>query len=234
MKPSAFIFDVFGTLVDWRSSIAKQAKARFEKAGAVADPLAFADAWRAEYDPAMESVRAQGRPYAPLDILHRENLDRVLERFGLGDAFDEASRKDFARDWERLDPWPDVIDGLAALRPLGLLAPCSNGSTVLMAHLARHAGFQWDAIVGADAAGTYKPEPEVYHKSAERLGLRPGAVMMVAAHENDLAAARAAGLQTGYIPRPFEFGAAFDASPKGRWDATGETLAEIAAQISRK
>ena len=232
MTQAAFIFDVFGTLVDWRSSIARMAAARFSKAGADADPHAFADAWRAEYQPAMERIRAANRDYVPLDILHRENLDLVLARLGLATVFDEDTLRDFARDWERLDPWPDVVPGLSALRAHGLIAPCSNGSTALMAHLARHAGFNWDAITGADVARNYKPQAVVYRASAAALGLEPQDVMMIAAHEGDLEAARAAGLQTGYVPRPLEFGDAVDATPKGTWDVHGETLPEIVRILS--
>lgn len=228
MKLGAFIFDVFGTLVDWRSSIAKQAAARFAEAGVQADPFAFADAWRGEYQPAMARIREANRDYVPLDILHRENLDAVLARFSLEAEFSADERVGFARDWERLDPWPDVVDGLEELSSLGLVAPCSNGSTALMAHLARHAGFRWDAIVGADVARNYKPEPVVYTASAAALGLPPEAVMMIAAHEDDLVAAREAGLRTGYVARPREFGEARDTRPTGKWDVSGESLPEVA------
>ena len=232
MRPRAFIFDVFGTLVDWRSSIASRAAARFAAAGASADPYAFADAWRGEYQPAMERIRSDARPYVPLDLIHRENLDIVLDRFGIGTAFDDVARRDFARDWERLDPWPDVVGGLAALRRIGLAAPCSNGSIALMARLARHAGFHWDAILGADIARDYKPKGRVYAASVAALGLEPGEVMMVAAHEDDLAAAADRGLMTGYVARPLEFGDPHDARPTGTWHVAGTSLEEMAAQVA--
>ena len=228
--PKALIFDVFGTLVDWRSSIAAQAAHRFETAGISLDPHAFADAWRSEYQPAMERIRSGNRGYVPLDDLHRENLERVLARMGI-DAFEDLT--DFARDWERLDPWPDVVPGLKALRPHALLAPCSNGSTALMAHLARHAGFPWDAILGADAARDYKPKPAVYQASAAAFRLSPEEVMMVAAHEEDLLAAKAAGLQTAFIPRPAEFGPgnAPAIGPLEQWTAHASDLPSLSAAV---
>ena len=232
MQIGAFIFDVFGTLVDWRSSISAAAAQRFAAVGATMDPDAFADAWRGEYQPAMERIRSEGRSYVPLDRLHRENLEQVLDRFGLKDSNphfnDDAYLSDWARDWERLDPWPDVVGGLRALRQHGRVAPCSNGSIALMSHLARHAGFHWDAILGADIARDYKPKAEVYLASAAALGLAPDEVMMVAAHEDDLASAQAAGLKTAYIPRPLEFGAPRDAAPTGDWTLNCRDIPDIA------
>ena len=234
MQPRAFIFDVFGTLVDWRSSIARSAAHRFAKAGHSPDPNAFADAWRGQYQPAMERIRSDGRAYVPLDVLHRENLEATLAQFGLSDAFGGAELADFAKDWERLDPWPDVVAGLGALRTLGLIAPCSNGSIALMARLARHAGFDWDAIAGADIARDYKPKAAVYHASARALGLEPCEVMMVAAHEDDLLAAEDAGLQTGYIPRPMETGTYRDAAPSRAWTLWADDLVALAQKLAEQ
>lgn len=218
----AFIFDVFGTCVDWRTSVARDVRTALPEV----DALVFADAWRGEYQPAMERIRVGGRGYVPLDALHRENLDRVLKRFGATCADPEALN----RAWERLDPWPDVVRGLQELRDKALIAPCSNGSLGMMARLARWGGLPWDAIVGADIARDYKPKPEVYLRSAAALGLAPGAVTMVAAHNEDLVAARAAGLCTAFVARPTEHGDGqlADLEPTSDWDIVAEDFIDLA------
>ncbi|MEM6677625.1 MAG: HAD family hydrolase, partial [Pseudomonadota bacterium] len=152
MTIKAAIFDVFGTVVDWRRGVAEAVAPVFAAKGIEDDAYAFADAWRQEYQPAMEGVRSNARPYTPLDILHRENLDRVLEARGLADAFDEAERAALNQAWEKLPAWPDSVPGIARLRATLLVAPCSNGSIALMSRLARFAGLSWDAILGADVA----------------------------------------------------------------------------------
>jgi 2-haloacid dehalogenase len=200
--PIALVFDVFGTLVDWRSSIAREVHAVF---GPQADAEAFADAWRAEYQPAMEQIRSGRRAFCKLDVLHRRNLDVVLQAFGLEHA-DEATRVQLNLAWHRLDAWPDVARGLARLRTRFRVAPCSNGNVSLMADLARRNGWHWDAILGAEFARDYKPQPVVYLSAASAFDAEPGQAMMVAAHSSDLAAAAAAGLQTAFIARPDEHG----------------------------
>ena len=229
----AFLFDVFGTLVDWRGSVTRQLGDAFATAGIKTDPGAVAVAWRDEYDPAMAPVRAGQRPYARLDILHRENLDRVLANFGLAERIGDAARDRLVGAWQRLDPWPDSVAGLRLIRLKGLVAPCSNGSIAMMAHLARHAGFDWDCVLGADIARSYKPDPEVYLKSCAALGLEPRQVMMVAAHNADLAAARAAGLRTGFVPRPDEHAdpARQEPAATGPWDVLGTDLVDLAAKL---
>lgn len=202
----ALIFDVFGTLVDWRTSIARAAQETLAPLGITLDGPAFADAWRAQYQPTMQRVCSGERPYCSLDVLHRENLDAVLRAWGLDDRVNDATRERLNRAWHRLDAWPDVAPGLRALRPLTLLAPCSNGHIALMVHLARHNGWVWDAILGAELARAYKPQPVVYQTAAAALGLPPGAVMMLAAHSDDLVAAAAAGLRTAHLARPDEHG----------------------------
>ena len=201
----ALIFDVFGTLVDWRRSIAREAGQILEPLGHRADWEAFADAWRDQYQPAMEEVRSGRRPFSKLDVLHRRNLDVVLREFGL-DAVDEATRVHLNLAWHRLDAWPDVTAALARLRQPFLLAPCSNGNISLMVDLARRNGWHWDAILGAEVARDYKPRREVYLASAAALDCAPQEVVMVAAHSSDLAAAAAAGLRTAFIARPDEHG----------------------------
>ena len=218
----AFIFDVFGTCVDWRSSVAREVAAVLPDV----DALAFADAWRGEYQSAMERIRSGGRGYVRLDTLHRKNLDIVLDRAGVSVADPAALNA----AWERLDPWPDVVPGLTALRDKGLIATCSNGSVGLMARLARWGGLPWDAILGADIARDYKPKSSVYLASVKALGLDPGAVTMVAAHNDDLVAARAAGLKTAFVPRPTEHGPGqtTDLEPTENWDIVARDFLDLA------
>ena len=227
------IFDVFGTLVDYRTSVAREVGHAFERCGQDVDSLAFVDAWRAAYDPSMEPVRSGRRPYVPLDELHYENLCSVLRRFGLTGILSRDRKNELSRAWERLEPWPDAVAGLDRLKAGTLIAPCSNGSVGLMVRLARHAGFSWDCILGADVAKTYKPDPRVYLASCEALRLPPGRVMMVAAHNQDLEAAAAAGLQTGFFSRPTEFGPGqtTDLSPAGDWTVTAANAVDLAGRF---
>jgi 2-haloacid dehalogenase len=204
-RVKALFFDVFGTLVDWRSAVAREARTLLSPFGANLDWEAFADAWRAEYQPSMEEVRAGRLPFSKLDVLHRRNLDRVLEHFGLA-RIREPAKRELNLAWHRLDAWPDTTPGLARLRTRFRLAPCSNGNIALMADLARRNGWIWDAIVGAELARDYKPKPIVYVTAAEAFDCRPQETMMVAAHSSDLAAAAATGMRTAFIARPDEFG----------------------------
>ena len=229
ISPRACIFDVFGTLVDWRSSVAREAKNVFERRGLNVDPLAFADAWRGEYQPAMERIRNGNRGYVPLDDLHRENLDIVLKTFDIEGAFDPSERDEFNRAWEKLEPWPDVVSGLNQLKQKTIIAPCSNGSIALMTRLARFADLPWDCILGADIARNYKPQPEVYLACCSALRVKPNEVMMVAAHNDDLEAAQNAGLQTAFIPRPTEYGEGQtrDLEPVGDWTKAIDSMEEL-------
>ncbi len=216
----ALIFDVFGTLVDWRSSIAREARQILAPLDIAIDWERFADAWREQYQPAMEEVRAGRLPFCKLDVLHRRNLDIVLRHFGL-DHVDEAARVNLNLAWHRLDAWPDVAPGLARLRGRFLLAPCSNGNVSLMVALARRNGLPWDAILGAEFARDYKPKPIVYRSAAAAFDCRPDQTMMVAAHSSDLAAAATAGLRTAFIARPDEHG-----------PGKGEQRANVSVDIS--
>lgn len=222
----AFLFDVFGTCVDWRNSVARDVAVDLPDVNA----LAFADAWRAEYQPAMERIRSGRRGYVPLDTIHRENLEKVAADFDVN----VPNPAWLTATWERLDPWPDVCDGIVALRGLGFCAPCSNGSVALMVRLARHAGFRWDAVLGADIAKDYKPMPHVYEASVAALGLQPGEVCMVAAHNEDLVAARAAGLATAFVPRPTEHGPAqtIDLEPIDTWEFVARDFLNLADKVN--
>ncbi|MEO8537204.1 MAG: haloacid dehalogenase type II [Betaproteobacteria bacterium] len=217
----ALLFDVFGTLVDWRTCIAREARSSLAPLGISVDWLAFADAWRGEYQPAMDEVRSGRLPFSRLDALHRRNLDVVLRAFAL-DAVDEATRVHLNFAWHRLDAWPDVKTGLDRLRIHHVVASCSNGNISLMVNIARRNGLHWDAILGAEFARDYKPKPGVYRAAAEALDYPESSVMMVAAHPADLTAAAGAGLRTAFVARPDEFG-------PGRGDELSNTRVDIAA-----
>jgi len=206
MQPvKALLFDVFGTLVDWRGSLVRELQATLGPLGVSIDWGAFADAWHQHYRPAMDEVRSGRLPFAPLDALHRRNLDLILKPFGLDDLVDPV-RDELTRAWHRLDAWPDTAPGLARLRPQFLLAPCSNGNISIMVDLARRNGLIWDAVLGAEVAHSYKPEAVVYLSACAGLGCAPEQTMMVAAHSYDLAAAASLGLRTAFIARPDEYG----------------------------
>lgn len=228
----ALVFDVFGTVVDWRSGIARDAKTFLAKRSrADVDPHAFADAWRRRYQPAMEEVRSGRRPFTRLDVLHRENLDALLAEHGI--TADEAERDWLNRAWHRLDPWPDTIPGLIRLKSRRFIAPLSNGNILLLANMAKRAGIPWDAILGAEPVQAYKPQPEAYTRTAEILGLAPGEVALVAAHNGDLAAARKAGLATAFVLRPTEHGAAqsTDTRAEAEWDVIANSFEEVADRL---
>jgi 2-haloacid dehalogenase len=228
----ALVFDVFGTLVDWRGSIAREARAVLAPRGVTLDWHAFADAWRAQYQPAMEAVRSGKLPFSKLDVLHRHNLDRVLADLGLEAAADEALRVQLNLAWHRLDAWPDVTPGLARLRQRFFVAPCSNGNISLMADLARRNALHWDAIVGAELARDYKPKRVVYLTAAAAFDCEPQETLMVAAHSNDLAAAAEAGLRTAFVARPDEKGPGRgEAAASVPVDYSAASLIELAEQL---
>jgi 2-haloacid dehalogenase len=228
----ALFFDVFGTVVDWRTGIAREAEVILKPLGHALDWLAFADAWRAEYQPAMEEVRTGRIPFSKLDVLHRGMLDRIRPRFGL-QKIDENVLQNLTLAWHRLDAWKDVAPGLSRLRRRFLLAPVSNGNISLMVDLARRNDFRWDAILGAEIARDYKPKPRVYLAAAEALDLKSGNCMMVAAHSNDLAAAAASGLRTAHVARPDEFGPGTgEAGPKVPVDIAARTLEDLADKLA--
>jgi 2-haloacid dehalogenase len=231
----ALVFDVFGTVVDWRSGVAREAAPFLARYGAAnADPAAFADAWRNRYDPAMEAVRAGRRPFVRLDVLHRENLEAVLPDFGIDLARVPAAELDELNlAWHRLDPWPDAVPGLTRLKRRFIVAPLSNGNVILMLDMAKRAGLPWDAILGAELARAYKPSPEAYLRTLDILAMRPDEVCMVAAHNSDLAAARGCGLATAFVPRPTEHGPSQtkDLAPEQAWDVITKDFGELADKL---
>ena len=227
----ALVFDVFGTLVDWRGSIARESQAVLAPRGVAVDWLAFADAWRDQYQPAMEEVRTGQIPFSKLDVLHRRNLEVVLREFKIRDL-DEATKAHLNLAWHRLDAWPDVAPGLQRLRERYRLAPCSNGNISLMVNLARRNGLPWDAILGAEIARDYKPKAIVYQSAAAAFDLNPAEVLMVAAHSGDLAAAASAGLRTAHIARPDEKGPGRgERAPSVPVDLAARDLLHLADQL---
>jgi 2-haloacid dehalogenase len=206
--------------VDWRTSIRRELRAR-------GLPEDLADAWRGLYQPQLETVRSGAREWVDLDVLHREALDRVLAERGLT----VADPDELTRAWHRLDPWPDTVPGLTRLKARFIVAPCSNGHIAQSVNLAKHAALPWDVILGAEVARAYKPQPEVYLRSAEALKLAPSEVTMVAAHNGDLQAARALGFATAFVARPTEHGPeqTTDLEPAEDWDIIAADFRELYA-----
>ncbi|MDQ3261771.1 MAG: haloacid dehalogenase type II [Pseudomonadota bacterium] len=222
------LFDVFGTLVDWRTGVAREAAAILKPLGYSLDWIAFADAWRAEYQSGMEEVRSGAVPFSKLDVIHRRMLERIRTRFGL-EKLDEPVLQALNLAWHRLDAWKDVPAGLHRLRRRFLLAPCSNGNISLMVDLARRNDFRWDAVLGAEVAGDYKPKPRVYLVAAEAFNLAPDQCMMVAAHSGDLKAAASVGMHTAHLVRADEFGLnTGEPSPRVPVDLAVRSLDELA------
>ncbi len=227
----ALFFDVFGTLVDFRTSVAREAERLLSPSGYRLAWSSFADAWRAEYQPTMEEVRAGREPFVKLDVLHRRNLERILPRFGVP-ALPEETMAELNLAWHRLDAWPEVSTALLRLKRKFLLAPLSNGNISLMVDLARRNNFPWDAILGSEIAGDFKPKPRVYLAACDALDLAPEQCMMVAAHSNDLAAAAALGLRTAHVSRPNEHGPnTGERAPSVPVDVAGADLNEVAEKL---
>ncbi len=231
-KPRAVLFDVFGTLVDWRGSLIAALAAFGETSGRSADWAGLADAWRGAYQPSMQRVRSGALAWTGLDALHRASLDDLLPRFGLA-ALGDAERDWMVALWHRLRPWPDTVAGLARLRERAIIGTLSNGPVALLVDLAKTGGMTFDVIFGADIFRHYKPDPETYLGACALLALPPGAVMLAAAHPSDLAAARACGLKTGFIPRPKEYGPGQtgDLRAEAGWDVIAENVGMLAEKL---
>ena len=230
----ALVFDVFGTVVDWRTSVAREVEELAQRKKLTIDGGAFADAWRAAYAPSMNRVRTGQLPWTPLDTLHRMTLDGLLGKFGLN-GLTESEIADLNRAWHRLRPWPDAVPGLTRLKRTRIIAPLSNGNIALMTDMAKHAGLPWDCILGAELVRHYKPDREVYQSAADFLMLQPGEVMMVAAHLGDLRAAKSVGLRTAFVPRPLEYGSAGkpDLQPDASVDLAARDFIDLAGRMER-
>ncbi len=228
----ALTFDVFGTVVDWRATIIREGRRLGAEKGIRADWAAFADAWRGGYEPAMRSVRTGERPWAKIDVLHREILDGLLDRFGLS-GLTEDERDHLNRVWHRLDPWPEAVEGIGRLRRRFAAAALSNGNMALLTNMARNAGIPWDCILSSELARQYKPDPSVYLTAADLLGLPTDRVMMVAAHVHDLNGAKAVGMRTAFVHRPLEFGSnrSPETPPAGAFDVWATDFLDLAAQL---
>ncbi len=228
----ALLFDVFGTVVDWRGSIIAELTRFGAEKGIAADWVAFTDDWRRLYQPAMEEVRTGRRGWTILDVLHRESLEKLIAKYGIA-GLSEADKAHLNRVWHRLKPWPDSVEGLTRLKSRFIIGPLSNGNIGLLTRLAKNAGLPWDVILGAEAARAYKPLPEAYLAAAALLNLEPAEVMLVAAHNGDLAAAAAVGLRTGFVPRPQEYGPhqKGDFAAEREWDVIAASFTELATTM---
>ena len=228
----ALTFDVFGTVVDWRSSIIREGRALGQRKGLTVDWEAFAEAWRGGYGPSMARVRSGELPWMNIDRLHRMILDDLLEKFEI-EGLSEAEIAGFNRAWHRLAPWPDAVEGLTLLKRKYVIATLSNGNVALLVNMAKHGGLPWDAVLSSELARHYKPDPEVYRTAAELLGLETREVMMVAAHPGDLRAAAKTGMQTAYVPRPLEWGpdSGREVETGADFDVVAKDFVELAGKL---
>jgi len=231
-QPVAIVFDTFGSVVDWRGSLIADLSAYGAKRGIAADWTALVDAWRAAYHPSMERVRKREVPWTKLDDLHRGSLNGLVAKFGITGLTDDDLRH-INLGWHRLDPWPDSVVGLTRLKRRFIIGPLSNGNVALLTKMAKHASLPWDVVFGSDLFGHYKPDPETYLGVARLLDLAPCEVMMAAAHNNDLAAARRSGLMTAFWPRPTEYGPhqKRDFVAEQDWDVVAKDIEDLAAQL---
>jgi 2-haloacid dehalogenase len=229
---AALTFDVFGTVVDWRASIIREGQLLTRTRGVQADWAAFADRWRAGYGPAMNRVRTGELPWTRIDDLHRMVLDELLVEVEIR-GLSEAEIDHLNRAWHRLTPWPDALAGLHRLKSRFTIATLSNGNVSLLTNMAKNGGLPWDVVLSAELMGHYKPDPEVYLGAAKLLDLPPSRVMMVAAHRNDLAAAREVGLRTALVHRPLEYGPdrEVDLTPDARFDHSVMDFLELADRL---
>jgi len=229
----ALVFDVFGTVVDWRSSLIADFTQWSQTSGIKADWTALVDGWRAVYAASMDEVRKHPeRGYVVLDVLHRRSLEKLVAQFAI-QGLKEADLNYLTMGWHRLRPWPDSVAGLKRLKAKYIIAPLSNGNVALLTNMAKFAGLPWDLVLSAELFEHYKPDPETYLGAAKLLGLPPEQVMMVAAHNNDLKAAQKLGLKTGFVARPTEYGPhqKYDFEAKGDWDIVAPDFGGIADQL---
>ena len=232
LATKALVFDVFGTVVDWRTSVSQEVRELATRKDLRVDAEKFADAWRAGYMPSMNRVRRGELPWTRLDDLHRMTLEQILADFGVP-GLTEVEKDFLNHAWHRLEPWPDAVNGLTRLKKKFIIAPLSNGNIALITNMAKHAALPWDCVLGAELVRHYKPDPEVYRSAAELLALNPGEVVMVAAHVRDLRAAKAEGLRTAFVVRPDEFGPDGnpDLAPDESVDISAESFEDLASQL---
>ena len=232
LSVKALLFDVFGTVVDWRTCITDKFAQIAQNYDLHLEAGRLADEWRAQYQPSMEAIRSGKRPFTRLDVLHAENLDHVLASNALT-VFSEAERAQLVKAWHRLEGWPDASDGLQRLKKNYIIAAQSNGNIALLVNMAKAANLPWDVILGAEIVQTYKPRPEAYERACDALGLAPANCMMVAAHNDDLLAARKTGMKTAFILRDTEHGPhqTKDLKPESDWDICVKNFLELAEQL---
>jgi 2-haloacid dehalogenase len=230
--PRALAFDVFGTVVDWRSTVIEEGQALGARTGVQADWAAVADAWRSRYRPAMARVTSRELPWLDFDELHRLTLDEVIEELGIAGLSDE-DREGFATVWHRLRPWPDARPGLARLAERFTLATLSNGTGAMLAEIADRGGLPFHHILSAEQAHAYKPDPSVYRMACESLELAPEDVTMVACHGHDLEAARGVGMGTAFVARPLEWGpdGGIDREPDASFDVEAADFKDLAGRV---
>lgn len=226
------LFDVFGTVVDWRTSIIEDLSAYGRQRGFSTDWTKFTDEWRGLYQPSMEAVRSGKRPWTILDVLHRESLDVLLKQHGL-DHLGDDDRVHITKVWHRLEPWPEAVGGLTRLKTRYIIGTLSNGNVGLLTRMAKHARLPWDVVLGAETARAYKPLPEAYLRAAELLNIAPSELMLVAAHNGDLAAAEEAGLKTAFVPRPNEYGPEqkIDRKAEKDWTVVAADFEDLATRM---
>jgi 2-haloacid dehalogenase len=228
----AILFDVFGSVVDWRASLIDDLTTWSAGRGLHADWVGLVDAWRAAYQPSLERVRSGAAPWASLDTLHRATLERLVAEFGIaGLSADDLDH--INRGWHRLRPWADSVAGLTRLRRRHVIGPLSNGNVALLVNMAKAAGLPWDMVCSTELFRAYKPDPATYLGAAALLGLRPDQVMMAAAHNADLRAARACGLATAFFARPTEYGPrqVRDFGPEEAWDVVATDIGDLADRM---
>ncbi|MEK6210101.1 MAG: haloacid dehalogenase type II [Pseudomonadota bacterium] len=235
MTPSsirALTFDVFGTVVDWRGSIIREGRALGKQKNLKVDWAAVADAWRDGYKPAMDRVRKRQLPWMSIDQLHRLILDDVLAKLRI-DGVTPQDKDHLNHAWHRLRPWPDALRGIRRLKKRYIVATLSNGNMSLLVDMARNAGLPWDCVLSAELFRHYKPDPEAYLGAAALLGLQPSEVLMVAAHKDDLQAAKRCGLRTAFVRRPMERGpgAKADLSSDRSFDFNADDFNDLASRL---
>ena len=228
----ALTFDTYGTVVDWRSSVLAELQALGERKHLAADWARFLDDWKAAYRPTMERINRGELPWTTVDLIYKQRLEALLAEYEIK-GLDRAEIDHLARAWWRLNPWPDAVPGLVRLQTRFIISPLSNASFIGMVELARFAKLPWDCVITAENARAYKPKPEVYQMAISLLGMSPGDVMMVAAHNYDLAAARAEGMATAFVPRPGELGPGQtnDLHPESDWDIVAQDFEDLAKQL---